>query len=218
MDKNEQYAIDTLQANEYPRSASSGGTGDIRSYNNGDTAYNIVEIGSKADSAGLLKSVNADGSFEGTVYLQPFHAFVGVVDVARGITAKGIGALAYEMKGKVDADGKELIGFNYNDIAELRITAKPTGRKGKMTVKVIHEGYEMPVAEYTFTVTGEETEYRYVFKNQVYLEDCTVTVEYEKVEITNLDATMMYEMTARKYYNELSPKAHEGGVSFDLMY
>ena len=217
MDKNEQYAIDTLQANEYPRSASSGGTGDIRSYNNGDTAYNIVEIGSKADSAGLLKSVNADGSFEGTVYLQPFHAFVGVVDIARGVTAKGAGTLSYEMKGKVDADGKELTGFNYNDIAELRITAKPTGRKGKMTVKFIHEGYEMPVAEYTFTVTGEETEYRYVFKNQVYLEDCTVTVEYEKVEITNLDATMMYEMTARKYYNELSPKAHEGGVSFDLM-
>ena len=218
MDKNEQYAIDTLQENEYPRYASSGGTGDVRSYNNGDIAYNIVEIGSKEESAGLLKSINADGSFEGTVYLQPFHAFVGVVDVARGVTASGAGTLSYEMKGKVDANGKELSGFNYNDIAELRITAKPTGRKGKITVKILHEGYEMPVAEYTFTVTGEETEYRYVFKNQVYLEDCTVVVEYEKVDITNLDATMMYEMTARKYYGETNPKAHEGGVSFDLMY
>ena len=218
MDKNEKYAIDTLQENEYPRYASSGGTGDLRSYVNGDKSYNIVEIGSKDDSAGLLKSVNADGSFEGTVYLQPFHAFVGVVDVARDVAVKGSGTMTYEMKGKVDADGKELAGFNYNDTAELRFTAAPTGKRGTITVKVLHEGYEMPVAEYTFTVTGEETEYRYVFKNQVYLEDCTVVVEYNRVNITDCDATLMYEMTARKYFGELSPKAHEGGVSFDLMY
>ena len=218
MDKNEKYAIDTLQANEYPRSASSGGTGDVRAYVNGDIAYNIVEIGSKDDSAGLLKSVNADGSFEGTVYLQPFHAFVGVVDVARDVAVKGSGTLTFEMKGKVDAKGKELTGFNYNDIAELRFTAAPTGKRGTITVKITHEGYEMPVAEYTFTVTGEETEYRYTFKNQVFLEDCTAVVEYNRVNITDCDATLMYEMTARKYFNELNPKAHEGGVSFDLMY
>ncbi|MBO4423051.1 MAG: beta-galactosidase [Clostridia bacterium] len=218
MDKNEQYAIDTLQQNEEPRSASSGGTGDLRAYVNGDTAYNIVEIGSKPDSAGLLKSIKADGSFDGTVYLQPFHAFVGVVDIERDGKANGSGTLEYKMTGKVDADGKELSGFNYNDTAELRITAAPTGRRGTITVRVIHDGYEMPVAAHTFTVTGEAAEYRYVFKNQVFLEDCTIVVEYSKVDMTDIDVVMMYEMTARKYYGETSPKAHEGGVSFDIIY
>lgn len=219
MDDNEQYAIDKLQKLNEPKSASSGGTGDVRAYTNGETSFNIVEIGSKPESAGLLKSVKADGSFEGTVYLQPFHAFVGVVDVASDVKASGEGKLSYEFKGKVDAKGKELSGFNYNDTAELRIMAKPTGKRtGHITVKVSHEGYDIPVAEYTFNVTGEETEYRYVFKNQIYLEECTVTVEFERVEITDLDATMIYEMTARKYFGELAPKAHAGGVSFDLMY
>ena len=51
----------------------------------------------------------------------------------------------------------------------------------------------------------------------MYLADCTVIVEYERVDISDLDATMMYEMTARKYYGELSPEPHKGGVSFDLM-
>ena len=217
MDKNEQYAIDKLQENEEPRSASSGGTGDICAYVNGDTAYNIVEIGSKPESAGLLKSVKADGSFEGTVYLQPFHAFVGVVDVARDVKANGKGTLTYEMKGKVDADGNEVAGLNYGDTAELRITAAPTGKRGNITVRIMHDGCEMPVAAYTFAVEGEAAEYRYVFKNQVYLKDCTVVVEYDKVDITGLDATLMYEMTARKYFGETSPKAHEGGVSFDIM-
>lgn len=218
MDKNEQYAIDKLQENEEPRSASSGGTGDICAYVNGDTVYNIVEIGSKPESAGLLKSVKADGSFEGTVYLQPFHAFVGVVDVASDVKANGSGTLSYEMKGKVDANGNEVTGFNYGDTAELRITAAPTGKRGTITVKVLHEGYEMPVAAYRFTVTGDAAEYRYVFKNQVYLTDCTVVVEYNKVDIVDLDATLIYEMTARKYFGQTSPKAHEGGVSFDIMY
>ncbi len=218
MDKNEQYAIDKLQENEEPRSASSGGTGDICAYVNGETAFNIVEIGSKPESAGLLKSVNADGGFDGTVYLQPFHAFVGAVDVASDVKASGKGTLSYEMKGKVDADGNEVAGFNYGDTAELRIKAAPTGKRGTITVKIMHEGYEMPVATYKFTVTGDAAEYRYVFKNQVYLADCTVVVEYSRVDITDLDATLIYEMTARKYFGELSPKAHEGGVSFDIMY
>ena len=68
------------------------------------------------------------------------------------------------------------------------------------------------------SVTGDAAEYRYVFKNQVYLTDCTVVVEYSRVDITDLDATLIYEMTARKYFGELSPKAHEGGVSFDIMF
>ena len=75
----------------------------------------------------------------------------------------------------------------------------------------------MPVVEYTFNVTGDEAEYRYVFKNQVYLQDCVMTVEYDRVDITDLDLTMIYEMTARKYFNEVDPKPHAGGVSFDLM-
>lgn len=217
MDKNEQYAIDELQKLGEPRSASSGGTGDVRAYVEGDTAYNIVEIGTKEDSPGLLKSVKADGSFDGTVYLQPFHANVGVIDIATDVTANGSGRLEYVMAGKKDAAGKDVEGFNYGDIAELRITAKPTGKRGKITVKIIHEGCELSIAEYTFTVEGEAKEYRYVFKNQVYLADCTVIVEYERVDISDLDATMMYEMTARKYYGELSPEPHKGGVSFDLM-
>ena len=218
MDKNEQYAIDKLQSLNEPKSASSGGTGDVRAYTDGETSYNIVEIGSKPESAGLLKSINEDGSFEGTVYLQPFHAFVGVVDLASDVKATGEGKFSYELKGKVNAKGGEVEGFNYGDTAELRIFAKPTGKRtGHITIKISHEGYEVPVVEYTFNVTGEEAEYRYVFKNQVYLQDCVMTVEYDRVDITDLDLTMIYEMTARKYFNEVDPKPHAGGVSFDLM-
>lgn len=212
MDTNEKYAINKLQDNEYPRSASSGGTGDVRAYVNGDTKYNIIEIGAKDESAGLLKSVKADGSFEGTVYLQPFHAAVEVSDLGRDITAKGSGTLVYKITGKSTET------LNYNDTVDIRLTAKPSNERGKITVKVYQDKYDVPCVEYSFRVTGGETEYRYVLKDQTYLENCRIEIEYERVNITDGSVTLMYELTARKYFGDLSPRAHEGGVSFDLLY
>ncbi len=40
--------------------------------------YNIVQLGAGEEYNGLLKSINEDGSWEGTVYLTPFHAKVNV--------------------------------------------------------------------------------------------------------------------------------------------
>ena len=212
MDKNEQYAIDKLQENEEPRSASSGGTGDICAYVNGETAFNIVEIGSKPESAGLLKSVNADGGFDGTVYLQPFHAAVEVSEIAGKIAANGTGKLVYEIR------RGEINNLNYNDEVEIRLNAKPVRERGVITVKVYQGEYETPCVQYSFRVTCEETEYRYVLKDQTYLENCRIEIEYERVNVSDGTVTLMYECAARKYYGELDPRPHKGGVSFDLMY
>ncbi|MBQ6163444.1 MAG: hypothetical protein IJK23_03105 [Clostridia bacterium] len=218
MDAGEKYAIDRLMNENRPRSASSGGTGDIVAYANGDTSFNIVEIGSKKSSPGLLKSVNEDGSFEGTVYLQPFHAAVIPVDISKGDQASGTGRLRYEIGGRKDANGKAVEGVNYGDTLDLRLNAKSSGEEpGTITVQVWHDGYEDAAAAYTFDVAGGEEEYRYTFRNQIYLTNCSITVTYRGVEITDSDVTLLYERTARKYYGETSPQAHEGGVSFDVM-
>ena len=218
MDAGEQYAIDRLQSEDTPRSASSGGTGGVCAYVNGDEAYNVVQIGSKKDSPGLLKSVNADGSFEGTVYLQPFHAAAVPVNIAAGDKASGAGRLRYNVTGRKNAYGVSMQGLQYGDTVDVRITARPLGEKGTLTVQVWHEGSEDAALSYTFEVTGDEAEYRYTFKNQLYLKDCSVTVTFRDTEITDSDVTLLYERTARKYYGETAPEAHTGGVSFDLMY
>ena len=218
MDASEQYAIDRLQKENIPRSASSGGTGNVCAYVNGDTAYDIVEIGSGKDDAGLLKSVNADGSFEGTVYLQPFHAETVPVALAGGDAAFGTGRLRYAVTGRTDADGKAMTGINCGDTVDVRVKARSLGGAGTLTFRVWNGDCEIPAAAYTFEVTGEEAEYRYVFKNQLYLPDCSVTVTFRDAEITDSDVTLLYERTARKYYGETSPAPATGGVSFDLMY
>lgn len=218
MDAGEQYAVDRLQKENIPRSASSGGTGNVCAYVSGDNAYDIVEIGSGKDDAGLLKSVNEDGSFEGTVYLQPFHAEVVPVTLARHDTASGAGRLRYAVTGRTDAKGKAMPGIQYGDTVDLRVKARPCGEAGALTVQVWNGDNEIPAATCTFEVTGEETEYRYTFKNQLYLTDCSVTVTFRDAAITDSDVTLLYERTARKYYGETDPAPAVGGVSFDIMY
>ena len=215
MDASEKYAAEKLRDSNIPRSASSGGTGEVSAYAEG--GYNIVEIGSKRTSAGLLKSVKADGSFEGSVYLQPFHAATVAVDLARGETASGTGRLRCAVSGRKDADGKTIEGLNYGDAVDVRVTARPTGDAGTVTFRFWHSGGEIEAAACTFDVSGEATEYRCCFKNQLYLEDCSVTITYRDVEISDASVTLLYERTARTYYGETSPQAHVGGVSFDLL-
>lgn len=219
MDANEQYAVDRLQREKIPRSASSGGTGNAAAYVSGDTAFDVVEIGSKKSSAGLLKSVNADGSFEGTVYLQPFHAQVVPVDIAGHDKASGTGRIRYSVTGRTNAKGKAMSGIQYGDTVDVRIKARPcSSGSGTLTVRVWNGDCEIPAAAYSFEVTGEETEYRYVLKNQLYLPDCSVTVTFRNAEITDSDVTLLFERSARRFYGETSPAPAEGGVSFDLMY
>ena len=110
-------------------------------------------------------------------------------------------------------------GIQYGDTVDVRIKARPcSDAPGTLTVRVWNGESEIPVAAYTFDVAGDEAEYRYVFKNQLYLPDCSVTVTFRDAEITDSDVTLLFERTARRYYGETDPAPAVGGVSFDLMY
>lgn len=214
MDQNEKLAVDRLQSENIPRSASSGGVGDAHEYTSADgNAYNIVEIGSKEESTGLLKSIKEDGTHEGSVYLQPFHAQVNTVDLAKASAISGKGELKLDVTGRLGSDEREVIGINHGDSVDIRINAKKAG--GKVTVRVFNGKYEISELAYTFKIE-DAAEYRYEFKNQLYIEDCDIVIEYSGVDAT-VDAVFMYEMCARRYYGETMPAAHEGGVSFDLI-
>lgn len=214
MDINEKAAIDRLQALNVPRSASSGGVGDAHEYRADDgTLYNIVEIGTKDSTPGLLKSIKEDGTHEGSVYLQPFHAHVSTLDIFSS-SASGTGKAEIDVTGRVSLNEREIVGINHGDTVDIRINLDSAG--GKLTFRVYNGKYEMEELNVTMKVK-EAGEYRFEFKNQLYLEDCSITVEYENVGNITIDAVLMYELTARRYYGELYPASHEGGVSFDLL-
>ena len=78
-------------------------------------SYNIVQLGTGSGRNGLLKSVNADGTFQGSVYLVPFH---GHVDVD---------ALQINANGSLTQDGiVEAPMLSVGDQIEIQFTAQTT--------------------------------------------------------------------------------------------
>ena len=55
----------------------------MRAVPSGDRPFDIVSIGTRPEHTGLLKSVNEDGSWEGSVYVVPFHAHVDIETLAQ---------------------------------------------------------------------------------------------------------------------------------------
>ena len=61
-----------------PKPGYTGGIGEVRPYRGKAGTFDIAELGVQPENTGLIKSLHADGSFEGTVYVTPFHAHVAV--------------------------------------------------------------------------------------------------------------------------------------------
>ena len=205
----EEKAVEKLQEENQPRTSSTGGTGAVVAVNRDEDSYNIVQIGD-ADLNGLLKSVKQDGTWEGSVYLVPFRSAVEVENV--DFTKKS-GVYTFS----------KIEGMQYGDQVELTFHAKYTG-KGNATAKieVYHAGCLISDATTVYDVTNRETPYRYVFSNQLALEDVEIRLSIQcedkgDFEIEHLECTVQKECAAHKYFGDTTCAASKGGVSFDII-
>lgn len=211
----ETLAVRRLAEENRPRPGYTTGTDNILGVAQAGKTYDIVEIGQGDDAIGLLKSVSADGSWEGTVYVVPFHSHVNVTPVT--VTQSGDGVYVSD----------KIRGMQNGDQVEFTFDALYTGTgSARVTVGVRHAGYDVEAAGVVFTLTGELTQYRYVLSNQISPEDLEVTFTFEAddksaVSVGNITAVLETECVGRKYFEGdkayLSSVAHRGGVTFDLL-
>ena len=205
----EKAAIDMLQDENDPRTTSTGGTGAAHPVYRDNGSYNIIQIGD-SDLNGLLKSVNQDGSWEGTVYLTPFRS--------------GIDVTSLDMKKRGDVFTSDKIkGLQYGDQVELTFMASYAGKdKATAKIEVIHDGYVIENATCTYSLTNKIAPYRYVLSNQLAMEDVQIRITFEcktssKLEINNMECTTQIECVAHKYFGDLEARANTGGVSYDVV-
>ncbi len=204
----EERAISQLQQDNQPRSTATGGTGASEPVRRGDTSYNILQLGD-CDKNGLLKSVKQDGSWEGSVYLVPFHSQVIVKEV--------------EMTGTENGYTSAMIkDFQYGDQAELTFLASCEGSPASVKIEVYHAGFLLEDATAVYALTSQETPYRYVLSNQVSLENVEIRMTFtcddmSKLKVDNLQCTAQMENVAHKYFGDLDATTNKGGVSFDVI-
>lgn len=219
----EKGAIEKLAELNQPRPGYTGGTIDTVNVLQGGKKYTIVQIGEGTDGndQGLLKSITADGSWEGTVYLVPFHAHVHVTPL-EGLQAP--------MEGSDNTWSATVDKFVKNsDIVELTMKACYTGSgKAYARFSVYHQGCEMPASVVEYEIGSALTPYRYVLSNQVYMENVEVrmTVYTEDgntsdIHVQDLKGTLQQDTVGVKFFEGerglRNTRAHRGGVTFDLL-
>ena len=210
-------AVKQLKEENTPRPGTTGGTGQVRAIRqpekNGTKLYNIVQIGEGENHNGMLKSVNQDGSWEGTVYLVPFHSRMIVESIAQN-DKKDI------VNGEIRLGA--IKNLQYGEQVEIRFNGKKSGVIGKCTLDIYHGGVKMPGVSTLFDIGNKESEFRYVLKNQLPLDDVYIvmTVESpdgEDINLSEINVTVQRGDVARRYFGKPAGTAHRGGVNFDIL-
>ena len=223
--KAEEEAIKMLMADNEPRPGYTGGTTGAVGVKQNGKQYSIVQIGAGAnsDSTGLLKSIDASGKWEGTVYLVPFHT-------KQQSTA--IEALNTPMEGtkNVFSTG-ELDAIKNADQVEITFTAKKSGdARAWVVIETYHKGCLVADSTATYELTETLTPYRYVLSNQLYESGLEVRITFcteagdgsmDSITVEDLYGTLQTEHAGFSYYHGNKAyrmsKPHEGGVTFDLL-
>ncbi len=223
--ESEQYAIDMLSAENLPRPGYTGGTANALSVKIEGKEYNIIQIGcgAESDQTGLLKSIDANGTWEGSVYLVPFHT---------KMMAKDITALQKPVSDTENVFSTGKIGTVKNaDQVEITFAAAKTCEsRAWVEIEVWHEGTLLRDSSTTYELTETMTPYRYVLSNQLYEKGLEIKITFhteendgsmESIRLEELKGTLQTECAGFVYYNgEEAPqlcKAHVGGVTFDLL-
>lgn len=221
----EAEAIRMLIEDNQPRPGYTGGTTGAVTVNRNGQTYSIVQIGAGADSdsTGLLKSIDANGKWEGTVYLVPFHTKQKATAIDK-LNTPVAGTANTFSTGELDA-------IKNADQVEITFTAAKTGTaRARVEIAVYHKGCLVSDSTTVYELTETVTPYRYVLSNQLYESGLEVRITFhtesgdgsmEGITLENLYGTLQTEHAGFTYYdggkaNHLS-KAHVGGVTFDLL-
>lgn len=206
-----------------PRPGTTGGAGAIKPVirESGDWAgecYNIVQIGSGSERNGLLKSIDAKGEWEGTVYLTPFHAQVQIDAVAED-QAWTLGATQFV--------GGPVAGLYSGDQIEIRFEARTDDANGKFTSLVLHDGIELGGHRQVQDVSNEWIPYHYTLRFQNPMDEIlilinsgerdTPTGNAQNIELRDFSMLVHRERVTRHEYYIETGAAHRGGVSFDVL-
>ncbi len=215
-------AMRRLIEENQPRPGYTGGTTNAVGVQQEGKDYRIVQIGAGDDtrSIGLLKSVNADGSWEGTVYVVPFHTKMAAKDIEVIRTPVGDSSNRYST-GALET-------LKNTDQVEVTLQAASTTEGATITFEVYHKGCRLDQATTSYTLTDTLTPYRFVLSNQLYENGLEVVVTIDNgsgsadgVTLQDLTATLQTQKADFLYYSGTRAmrncSSHVGGVTFDLL-
>ena len=201
-------ALELIAERKVSRSGYADGTYGVCAVEYNGKKYNIFTLG---ENIGLLKSADAEGKREGSVYSVPFRTKVETT-----------GAKVHNNPRK---------GINYalfNDLAagsqiEVNFVAN-CGKSDDSYVKisVYHDGFLIEDACETYKLSENDRYYRYVFKNGLELGQVKVEIEcvcenYTEFELKEIDVILQRENNVYPAADDYTGGTATGSVYTDIL-
>lgn len=213
----------TLRDTAGARPGVTGGVGQIRAvYRHSpdwpEARYNIVQVGSGQNRGGVLKSVTSEGKWEGSVYVQPFHAHVEVTPFVAE-TEMTIADMQWA--------GGPVGGLRTGDQIEISFQARSSDVDPRLTVLLLHDGVELGGHRDVMVVGNDWRSYRWIVRIQNPMDGImpvinsgvrdTPTGSAQTIEMRDFRFLVHKERIARMVAGESAGTAHRGGVTFDVL-
>jgi hypothetical protein len=204
-------AIENLvKNNDQPRTVVTGGISKIKPYEGDARQFNIAAIGQGANKRGLLKSLRADGSWEGSVYAVPFRTAISIQELSVGNSRSDAGVRVLETDPIVGLEGGEQI--------VLQVQGRATNG-GELRFRVRHEsGGYLPGYNQIVEASRESHKYGFVLRSQMPADRLVLSVEMPSgFTVEKVTAQRQTDEVARPHRDDHEGIPHQGGVSFDLL-
>ena len=203
-------ALVTFFTHNDPRTGSAGGAAQARLCDFGGRQFTIANLGTDSKTTGLLKSLDASGDWEGSVYAVPFRSQWDVTTVfdLPSVSVPAVGTLAAPV-------GKLSLGNQF----ELTFTASHPSAEN-LTITVYNQGYELFDMKQTFSVASTEKNYRFILRGHLQLEDVKLVLTTDAASALTLENVLLLKeqpATLNLEEHAYLGESHKGGFVFDLL-
>lgn len=199
-----------IAESDVPRPRQTGGVGMVRPYDDGARQFDIVVVGEGDGHRGLLKSIRADGSWEGSVYAVPFRTRIAVTELARAdrktIRQGGHAAIALP-----EADS----GMQF----EVEFAASAQSGNAGVRFAVRNRGAELPGLARSIPLDAEPSYYRIIFRTQTPVDGLEIELRADGGDIVLEEflATHQVDQNINVRTGVFEGEPHRGGIVFDLL-
>lgn len=199
-----------IAKHDKPKPGLAGGIAQVRAWRGGSEPFEIASLGTGSEHTGLLKSLRQDGSFEGSVYVVPFHAQVAVE------TLNEIPTLVIGVNPAKLATAR---GLRQGAVLETTFRIGKLEKSGTLSLNLLHDGVVLQDASVLLNELEEGQEVRVVHKVPLILEQLSLELVSTSGAgtIENLKVIRHQDQAINLTRNLMEGRRHQGGVTFALL-
>ena len=196
-----------ISEHDKPCQGLAGGIMEIRPWKGKSKSYDIASLGTTDRHTGLIKSINQDGSFEGTVYSVPFHSHVDISVLNQKETLS------------ISDSGSEIATIETTrpgSLIEVNFMVKE--KTPLLRMKMKHMGVSLPDKTIRLENLNPNQEVRLVYKIPILMDSVSLTLSSPQIsKINNLTVIKHQDQVVNLAKKIMSGKRHQGGVTFDCL-